>query len=242
MKVYVGTLLCLLLCSAVPAFAAIPSLDHSFAQIGAGGGIRSVLLVFNPNALAVKVTLELFGDDGSPLSLEFDGVESAKFERQIAANGTGRIVISSASALPTAGWARLVSERPVGAQVLFEIVAADKLVTQAAVEALPPVSRADLFADRSAGSNTGVAICNPSDSSTVVVRLKLKDEAGQILGSTDIVLPPKGHAAKFVSQLFPQVKSFKGGLNVVSTGDVSLIALQQTGLVLGTVSPIVSWH
>ena len=49
--------------------AGLPSFTHEFAQVGDGGGVRSVFLVLNQNAVEVTINLEFFRDDGTPLTL-----------------------------------------------------------------------------------------------------------------------------------------------------------------------------
>ncbi len=54
------------------------------------------------------------------------------------------------------------------------------------------------------------------------------------MATKTIEIPILGHLAKFISELFPEVEEIDGSLRVETSGQVTVVALQQTGLVLGT--------
>ncbi len=219
--------------------AGIPGLIHNFAQVGDGGGIRSVFLVLNQNAEEATVTLEFFKDDGTPLTLTIGETTAASFEFTAPAGGTLRLLTSGASAAAQAGWARLTATRGVAAQLLFEIVAGGKLVTQAAVETTGPLRAFDLFMRVTAGTNSGIALANITDVSAVNVRLTLRNNKGEKVAEKIVEVARQGHLAQFLSELFPEVGDIEGSLHGVASGPVTVVALQQTGLVLGTL-PFIS--
>ena len=207
--------------------AGTPSFIHEFAQVGDGGGIRSVFLVLNQNAGEVTITLEFFKDDGTALTLTIEGTTASSFEFKAPARGTLRLQTSGSSATAQAGWARLTATGAVGAQLLFEILVDGKLVTQAAVEPTGPLRAGD-------GTNSGIALANITNISAVNVRLTLRNNKGEEIATKTVQVASQGHLAQFISELFSEVGDIDGSLHGEASGPVTVIALQQTGLVLGT--------
>ncbi len=231
-------LLCTLL-SPMLAFGGTPDTVHDFAQIGDGGGVRTIILIMNRNQAAVSVTISFFtGDPGTPWQLSIGGTTTAVFETEVPARGFVRLVTSGAGAAPQAGWARLIASNIVGAQVLFEIRSGEDLLTQAAVESTPPLTSTDLFVEEGGGSGTGLAIASLSPRGRIRVLLTLTDEDGEAAGETEFILGARGHKAQFLSQLFQALESFRGTLTVRASGPFTIVTLQQTGLVLGSLPPV----
>lgn len=229
--------LLLLLCAAGSVRAGAPWVRHEFAQVAAGGGIRSIILIFNPHDTAVPATLEFFAEDGSPLSLSIDGTTASQFNVEIPAGGTKRLVVETSSPKVLLAWGRLTADQTVAAQLLFELSSNGKLTTQAAVEPFPPVNLATVFVDTISG-DSGVALANVSDNSKILLGLTLKDDAGKKVATVHLTLEAREHVAKFISELFPEAAKLRGSLEIVSTGKIVLVTLQQTGLVLGTLPVI----
>jgi len=111
-------------------------------------------------------------------------------------------------------------------------------VTQAAVESPGPVRVVDLFVERGSETNTGIAISNLSETGTLLVRLTLKDGSGNERATKDITIVARGHLALFISDLFPEVTTILGTLTLNAAGAFSVVTLQQTGLILGTLPPL----
>ena len=223
------------------SLAVAPRRVHRFAQIGDGGGLRTVILVSNPNDEAAQVKVNFFDSPGQPLAISVSSSSQTSVTVVVPAGGAGRIVTDGQLATPVQGWAELRSEVPVVAQVLFEIRQDGKLVTQAAVESVDPRVLFGLFVDRNSITRTGVAIANPRIGPTRV-RSILKDEQGNVLETTERILPSRGKLSRFVSELFTNIGDFKGTLRVESSSPVIIIGLQQTDLVLGTLSPVISFR
>ena len=215
------------------------SIRHDFAHLGDGGGIQTVFLISNSVEAEATVTLSFFKSDGSSLSLTIGQETTSTFTLTIGVGGTVKLITSGTSDPIQTGWARLTSTQAVSAQELFEIRVNNELVTQAAVESFGAIYRSKVFVDQGAGSSTGVAFSNPSELGGVRVRLTLIDETGQTVGTEERLLPKLGHNAEFVSTLFPQVSTVRGVLLIESSGRINVVALQQTGLVLGTLPPVI---
>ncbi|HEY3130236.1 MAG TPA: hypothetical protein VGL91_12325 [Acidobacteriota bacterium] len=218
--------------------AGTPSRFHDFAQIADGGGYRTIFLVLNQNDQSVDITVKFFKDDGTPLALTVDGISGSVLTASIPAGGTRKMVTAGTASGAQVGWAQLTATGEVGAQILFEFSSSGQLVTQAAVESPGPVDNFDVFFDQSSTSGTGVALANLSESGSIAVRLTLKDQSGTVLATKDLTLVARGHVARFINEIFPGTTG-RGSLHIESSGPVSAITLQVTGLVIGT-QPVIS--
>ncbi len=217
-----------------------PSRFHDFAQVGDGGGIRSVILLSNQNGEEIaNVTLTFRDAAGAPLQLTIDGQSNSTFNIVVPARGTRFLNTSGDGETVRTGWADLESDRPVGAQLLFEIRSNGVLATQAAVEDSGTLAAADVFVDNSGGQRVGLALANPTGQAPVSLLLTLVDpEGSQQQEQATITLAPHGQRAVFLDELFNQLGEFQGTLRIGASGSFALVALQQTGLVLGTLSPL----
>jgi len=221
--------------SGVPLSGGISSTLHDFPHIGDGRGVFTIFLILNQNEEAVTVTISFFADDGSPLSLTFNDQTGTSIQIVVPARGTVKLTSSGAGAEPTTGSARLQATGDVGAQVLFEIRVEGNLVTQAAVESSPGIREADVFVEQAPGTGTAIALANVTGSQ-IAMRLTLRNAAGEVLTEKEITLEGREHIAMFMDQLFPGTEITNATVHISSSGFVSVVTLQQTGLVLGTLS------
>lgn len=219
-------------------WAGSPQIINFLPQVGVGQGIQSVILVLNDGEEEASLLLEFFKGEGNPLEVTIGEEKASTFNLTVPGGGVARFVVSSSSPAAAAGWAQLQSSWPVAVQLLFEISSDGKLVTQAAVEPAISTHIAQVFVDTELG-NTGLALANISPFGPIAVGLIFKDETGSVIATARREIPAKGHFAKFVSEIFPEVKKGRGSLEVVATGQIALITLQQTGLVLGTLPVVI---
>lgn len=210
----------------------VPSSWQFFAQVGDGGGLRTVFLIMNPSDFPCTVTVNLNRADGQAWPLGLNEFPGARIVVNLAAGGSVRLATPGTAPEPATGWAALFSDRPVTAQVLFEIRSGGKLVAQAAVEGTVPHRNLDLFFDQSGGSNTGIAVANPSG---IPVNVYVSEfaEDGTAAEAAFFYLEPNHQTAKFISELLGGGTQ-KGILRIAATGPVVVTSLQQTGLVLTT--------
>ncbi len=229
-------LLCLLAFSGGWLMAGEPASVHEFAQVGDGPGIRTVFLLMNQGAEDVNATLRFFDAAGAPLVMRLDATTAASASHTIllAAGQTRRVSTSGTGDTLLTGWAELIAGRDIGAQALFEIRSGETLVTQAAVESPGPVRIGDIFVNSGEGTRTGIAVANLSTSNDVRIQLTLKGEVGADLRETEIILLSRGHRAVFLDEIFTELGTVSGRLCINASGPISVVALQQTGAVLGT--------
>jgi hypothetical protein len=210
----------------------VPSSWQFFAQVGDGGGLRTVFLIMNPNDLPCHVTVNLNRGNGTPWTLGLNDSPGARISVDLPAGGSIRLATPGRALEPSAGWASLEADRPVTAQALFEIRFGGTLVAQAAIEGTVAHRNLDLFFDQSGGSNTGIAVANPSPI-PVKVYVAERAEDGTAAEASSFTLEPNHQTAQFVSELLGG-GTLKGILRIVATGPVVVTSLQQTGLVLTT--------
>lgn len=225
--------------SLAPLSAGEPSQLHNIAQVGDGGGIRTVIFVSNRNQTAAQVSVTFRDPAGAALALEIDGTTASQFDFQIPAFGSRILTTSGNGDAVRTGWASLVSDLPVGAQTLFEIRSGGALVTQAAVEDVGPLDGAHVVVDQSGGQRVGLAVVNLGTEAIAEFVLTLRDLEGNVSGdSVRFDLAPQAQRAVFLDELFAGLGDFQGTVKIRAGGSFTAIALQQTGLVLGTVSPV----
>ncbi len=222
----------------VSLFSGQVSRFHDFAQIADGAGIKTILLISNDNSTVVTVNVVFLQDDGSELALEIEGITDSRFQFDVPAGGSLKLTSSGLPAEFREGWARLEASLPVGAQVFFEIRQGDHLVTQAAVDSFSQLRSFKVFVDQEGSFGTAIAVGNTS--SSVLLELTLLDRNGQVVGVDEITLPALGHLAGFVEEFFPGAAVAGGTLCGETSVPVSVVTLRTSGLVIGTLSPLLT--
>lgn len=220
--------------------AGTPTRFHDFAHVGNGGGLRSVFLLSNQNNdQPTQVSIDFRDTAGNPMELEIEGQTTSRLELTLPALGSRTLTTSGAGESPQAGWAQLVAEREIGAQLFYEIRTNEQLVTQAAVGSSGALSAADFFVEQGNGQRVGLALANLATGATLTLRMTLRDAEGNPVGEpVERDLPPLSQIALFVDEIFDGLEDFQGTLNLRTNGSFSAVSLQQTGFVLGTVPPI----
>ena len=212
-----------------------------FPQIGAGGILSTQILLINPTAETLSGEIQLTGNAGLPLELELSvrsqqpggvvqggPVTASKFPYQLAPNGVFQGTLTSSEEV-LAGYAVVTVEEgsrvPAGTAV-FQFRDTDgRLVSEAGVGAIDPTSAARIFVD-TARTQTGVALVNAGNQA-VNVSFDLLDRNGNPIAGQGREVPPKGHMAVFVRQLFPDLPlGFTGVLEISAPTEVVPITLK----------------
>ncbi|MBZ5535207.1 MAG: hypothetical protein LAO31_04560 [Acidobacteriia bacterium] len=203
-----------------------------FPQIVDGGGLPTQILLMNPSATTSSAgTISLFGDDGSPLSLDFgDGPQGllnysmppdgmVKFST----TGLGPLRVGYAVVNPSSG------ALPIGSGI-FTSKSGAGISSQAGVPDSPQTTAARLFVEVAASPlsrNTGIAIVN-RNAATATVNLSLTGLDGTPFSGT-LTIPPNGHVARFITELIPTLSTnFLGVLTLSSNVPVSPLTLRLT--------------
>src|SRR5262249_30092490 len=80
-----------------------------FPEVVDGGGYVTTFTLINSNSSLVVGKLRLFNPDGSPRTLQLDGVAASEFPVSLSAGGTVRLSSSGSTPSITVGWASLES-------------------------------------------------------------------------------------------------------------------------------------
>ncbi|HLH32657.1 MAG TPA: SBBP repeat-containing protein [Terriglobia bacterium] len=227
-----------------PIFSALPLADLNnpstasslvLPQIVDGGGIPTRILLMNTSAtITATGSISLFDDNGNPLTLDFGSAgKQSQLSYSLPPNGVAKFSTTGLGQLK-AGYALVAAQSgplPVGSAI-FAANNATGIVSEAGVLAAPATTSARMYAAVSSSDvtrNTGMALVNPS-ATAATVNISLVDNLTDQVRTATISLPPHGHTAKFVTDLFPDVPtdSFQGTLTLTSNVAVAAVALRVT--------------
>ncbi len=211
---------------------------------GDAGGINFVTTLFlvNNSSEQVSGAAELFAGNGLPLEVSIDGAGmNSRFAWSLAAGEMRRFKLTGGTI--TSGWMRIIpdGEKAIGASAIFQLLEGEKLVSQAGVLPSPPLQSATIVYDSlGQGTNTGVAIANPNDQPNDIT-VGLFDKDGKQVASLEFTLPARGHLARFVTELFPNIRGIdemEGSLAIKGSLAFSALALRFEGLEF-TATPVI---
>jgi hypothetical protein len=194
-----------------------------FPLVTDGGGYRSAFLLMNPSDKDTTVKLNFFAEGGTPLYLSIGGTLRTSYEVFIKARGTASIVTDGDSADVRAGWVRATSTAPVWGSLVLNAVANGRILSEAAVTPSLPALHLAVYAETAWNVASGFAVCNPNPGSAEITA-NLRDAAGKIVATSDVILPPYGRVAGFLSgpnQWFSAADQFQGTLEIISSRPVN---------------------
>ncbi len=224
-------------------FSALPLVDLNnvstgnsliFPQILDGDGSPTQILLMNPSdSLASAGTMSFYGDDGSPVALDFGpdiGVQSSmNFQMpqmgmlKYSTTGQGPLQVGYVVITQTSG------ALPVGG-VIFSMKGSSGPASQAGVLNAIPGTMAQLFIDVASSPlvrNTGIALANSNSTPANLAFTLIGTDGSRRTGKLTIV--PNGHVAKFISELFPGLPSeYQGMLTIASDVPVAPLTLRLT--------------
>jgi hypothetical protein len=140
--------------------------------------------------------------------------------------GETRKFVSTAPGGLSSGFAIVTADADVRGTALFSKIVNGTVFAEAGVSSASAVARQAIFADMTAGFDTGVAYANPNGSSATIT-LQLFDSSGNALSDPkQQMLGANQQNAVFVSQLFPQAPPFTGTMRISSDVPVAAVALR----------------
>jgi hypothetical protein len=224
-----------------PAFTSLPAISRdltagggSLAQLAAGGGWSTSFTLVNPDNLnAAPASLVFLDDSGAPLQLplrnrQTGAVFTASQTNDTLSPASSLLLETTSAASPyvLTGFARTASSPVSG----FGIYRYEPTGQEASVP-LETRNAASYFLafDNSQGRATGAAIANMSDL-PATVRVNLKDEAGNSLGTSTISLGARGHASFMLTGINPSTAGRIGTAEFVTPpgGRISVLGLRET--------------
>lgn len=232
-------------------FSALPVVDPTvvptgsnliFSQVVDGGGTPTQILLMNTSTSSIAGTISLYNDGGSPITLDFGSGPQSSLSYSLAPNGMvkfsttglGSLKVGYAVVSPTTG------QLPSGA-VIFGSSTTGGLASQAGVLNAVPTTQARLYVERAPAPplnrNTGIALVNYNGPSTTAnVTLSLTSLDGTFNQATTLTVPPNGHVAQFIDQLYDTgvvPGNFQGMLTLTSNAPIALITLRLTANQIG---------
>jgi hypothetical protein len=192
---------------------------YYFPHFAFGGGWQTTLTFVNYSPIAVSCQTTFFADSGATLPVPFVDVTASVRTDTLPAGGDVHVNTQTSTSAPLlTGWAKTICTGPVKASLLYRLYNSSVPQGEAGVNAATaPTTNFDSFAQTA----TGVAYANPS-SSAASITIKVLDQHGVILGSTNVTLPPGAHSAANIGPL-AGLQSFTGSVQIAST--VPIIAL-----------------
>jgi hypothetical protein len=205
-----------------------------------GGGWHSQVVLTNTGDRAISGTVQFVGtgsaaEAGSPITVSVNGNSGTTFNYLVPARGMIRFATDGQTAAATVGSVRVSpaagSPAPV-AFVIFSFKQDGITVSEASVLGAPMGSAFRMYAESSgnAGRNgavqSGLAISTTS-SAAVPVDLEFMDLSGIVVGRVTVSVPASGQIARFVNELFPNLKGpIQGIVKISALSPVAVTGLR----------------
>jgi len=212
----------------------------ALAHLTSGGGWQSSFAVVNLGPTATTMSLNFFGDSGSPLNLPLTFPQGAlapasvpSVNQTLGSNAMLLLETNPPANDPLSeGWANLTSGGDVNAYEIFHYGPSG----QEAVVPLQPVAGPQylMIYDNTSLVNTlgtGVAIANGVNQ-TASVPIVISDDAGTRLASGSVSVPPFGHTAFTLSDQYPATAGKRGTLLLLRPppqGQISVLGIRANG-------------
>ncbi len=195
--------------------------------VSAAGSFQSSIIINNDSEAEVSGWVDFFTEEGEPGSITTNGIEGTRFPLTVAPRSTLRLVTSGGSQPIFKGWARQEADRPLGVTVLYSLVTSggDVHVTSVSDAESRPLLVGRVGRNVALGSDTGLALVNPSEVDPAEVSLELIDATGQLFGEESVRLNARQQRSLFLSEIFEMPEAFEGTLRIRSLQPVAATLL-----------------
>jgi hypothetical protein len=202
--------------------------DRAIPQVAFGGGWQTAINILNMDAAEVNFRILFRTPAGEAWAVPLAGRGSAaQFDIRLRRGESVTLTTEDQGGLQE-GWARLEVDCcfALGGFSVFRQRVAGRPDFEAVVPFSRPAASSFLLYDNSAGFVTGVAVANglPTVNGNLFVRIR--DEAGNLLGTRDLQLPRDGRIVGALTQLLPETANRKGSLEISSTGSFAVLGLR----------------
>jgi PKD repeat protein len=209
------------------------------ANGGNGVGFKTTFVLCNNNGAAATAILNLYDDNGNPLTTNVDGDSNSQFVIQLPAGST-RLLETDGQGNLIAGVAKVSSATEIGVAEIFRVYDSDEgYFTETGIGNAKPSSSFVLPVDTTSSFNTAVAFLNTT-ALDAKVALTLRDSSGRQSGiPLDMIIGAYGQIARYIygsGQLFPDAIDFQGSLLVQSSQPLASIALRENAFPLSYTS------
>ncbi|RPI26689.1 MAG: hypothetical protein EHM61_10995 [Acidobacteria bacterium] len=200
--------------------------------------MQTSFTIVNDSGYATTGTLNFYDDDSLPMTVMIDGVAASSFAFRLAHGETKTLATAGTGQLKV-GWAIFSSDQPLTGTCSFSIKnPAGEIFADVGVDESLFAKKFTLFADTKGDADTGVALVNPDASAPLTLHLELFSTDGVRVASADFTLPPRGHRARFISELFNTVagiQEYEGSLVITADRLFGGITLRTVGSIMTSV-------
>jgi hypothetical protein len=216
-----------------------PSLSRVgvLSQIAAGGGWISSLYLINNSHSALPLTVNFYGDDGTPLSLAATLVQGGSSQTQTASTASATlnpystllIETDGQSSTAVTGWADVLSTATLAGYAVFHYTSSEGVQSEGTVALdTSPQTTLQLPYDNTNGLATAVAFTNLATGAASNVTATLWDTSGNQLAALTFNVLPLGHMAFALTDYFPVAKANRGIVVFSNTagGDITGLGLR----------------
>jgi hypothetical protein len=211
----------------------------SLAHLTSGGGWETSFALVNLGPASTSMSLNFFGDSGSPLNLPLTFPQGAlaptsvpSVNQRLGSNAMLLLDTNPPTNVPLSeGWANLASGGDVNAYEIFHYGPSGQ---EAVVPLQAAVSPSYLMIyDNTSLVNTlgtGVAIANGVNQ-TASVPFVVNDDTGTQIASGSISVPPLGHTAFTLADQYPATAGKRGTLQFTRPpqGQISVLGIRSNG-------------
>jgi len=182
-----------------------------------GGAWGLTAFITNLSASPEGFTLRFYDLNGAPLSMPIDQVGTKDTITGTVAAGATTVIATAAAPNLQQGWAVLVPDTATQAKLsgfaIFKFQPPGAGSSEAIVSFMGPSDRKFvLLYDNQNGSQTGVALANPSATNTLAIAATVRNVAGQTMLTDTITLPPLARITFVMSQKYPATVGQRGSV------------------------------
>jgi len=210
----------------------MPARIGSFAQVASGGGWKTTITLINLSAVSVDAQINLYSDNGSPMTLPLTFPQFASSTTGSSVNLTlspnqSLVVESNAATSSIAvGWADVQATGALSGYSIFRLSSPGVPDSEGTVPLdTRQLSTAVLPYDNTNGYRTGLALANQASTAATVTATFL-DQNGIQLGTSQISLPAFGHASFFADAQFSQSANQLGVIRFQSSSGITCVGLR----------------
>lgn len=165
---------------------------------GMGNGTVNFVVAVNLTGGARSATLTIAGQI---FNVSQGGTSGIGFDSPLPGAGVlSRTSQSQGTLSVSYGVITATTNPPPTAMANYGLTQAGVLVTELGISAVSSITSTRLFIDYSSSSDSGMALVNPG-SNPITLSLVARDQSGIAVSTSLLTLGPRGHVAKFVSQL-----------------------------------------
>jgi hypothetical protein len=183
-----------------------------FPQIAVGGDTNganfvTIIQIVNNNSAPTTAHMALFADSGSPLPASFDGQTNQSTMDVTLNSGETRQIQLTLGGDITPGWLEITySPSDALTTVILQWRSGSTIVSEVGVDpSFGAITATDFSAETDSFLNTGIAIANPSNTTTYVYAQLWDPSTGTSVANNTITLAANAHYAKWLTEIFPDV-------------------------------------